>query len=118
MRKKLHLHVEDVTFPYRLFSEVGLPKDSARRSFVYLLDRVRDRRAADPRDRVFALLGHFSARSKLNQRPLLEADYTKSANEIYLEVAICMLKDTKSLEVLNAVQHFKGGGKFPQALSL
>jgi hypothetical protein len=61
--------------------------------------------ATDPRDYVFARLGHFSARSALTGLPIMEADYQKSTLEIFHQVALRLLGEASSLEVLNYVQH-------------
>jgi hypothetical protein len=72
---------------------------------VYELHRSRQLNATDARDHVFALLGHFSARTGPQGKPIMEADYTRSRDDIYEEIAWRTLKDASSLFTLNAVQH-------------
>lgn len=73
--------------------------------FIYELHRARSLGAIDPRDHVFAFLGHYSARTGIDGTPILEANYTKSTEEIYHEVAIRTLIGVNSLLTLNAIHH-------------
>lgn len=75
------------------------------RNFTLVLHRARSKRATDPRDHVFALLGHFSAPMRAPGIPLLTADYNKSELQVFHEVAVRMIKSAKDLELLQAVQH-------------
>lgn len=87
---------------------IGRDDDSVEASFVYQLHRSRQKKATDPRDRVFANLGHFSSAILREASPPFEADYTRSTVDIYTDVAILMLRGYPTLELLNAVQHFNG----------
>jgi len=57
----------------------------------------------DPRDIVYAFLGHPSAQR--NGVPVIQADYSKSAPEVFKEIAIESLVVGKNEEVLSTVQH-------------
>lgn len=61
----------------------------------------------DPRDRVFAFLGHYAIREGNAQLATIRADYTKSIEEVYCDVAErALLGDpAKTLITLAAVQH-------------
>ena len=95
--------VQRVTYLHRRFiDEGGLA--NPRRSFACELSRgAHNLHATDPRDYVFAKLGHYSARSRHTGLPIIEADYTKSVSDIYLTVATRLLEEKVSLEVLNTV---------------
>ncbi|KAH6721662.1 heterokaryon incompatibility protein-domain-containing protein [Leptodontidium sp. MPI-SDFR-AT-0119] len=75
-----------------------------RTSLVYELNRASERKSTDPRDRVFAMLGHFSAAVLLEDSTPFEADYTRSTRDIYIDVAVRTLKGYPRLELLNSVQ--------------
>lgn len=77
-------------------------------SFVYELDYSRRKRASDPRDRIYAKLGHFSAAVLLESLPPFEANYTLDIVDLYKDVAIRTLQGYPTLELLNAVQHLNG----------
>ena len=82
-------------------------RDANRFSFIYELHRARHLKVSDPRDRVFAFLGHYSVRNSSNTAlRLLHADYTKTVNEVYTDAAVRALKDNiDPLITLTAVQH-------------
>jgi hypothetical protein len=61
-----------------------------------LLQATRDRRAKDPRDRVYALLGLVQS-EKLR---LLKPDYSKSVREVYIETTRWCLETYSNLDVL------------------
>ena len=61
--------------------------------------------ASDPRDHVFALLGHDSAYS--DGSPLIRADYTKPVSQILRQLTLQLIFHSKSLRPLSAVQHEK-----------
>jgi hypothetical protein len=103
LRVHMGMTVQRVTYLHRRFiDEGGLA--NPRRSFACELSRgAHNLNATDPRDHVFAKLGHYSARSRRTGLPIIEADYTKSVSDIYLAVATQLLKERISLEVLNTV---------------
>ncbi|CZR69172.1 related to heterokaryon incompatibility protein het-6 [Phialocephala subalpina] len=105
LRARLRLHVNKVTYLHHRFNPELNNANSNRWSFIHELHRARPRQATDPRDHVFALLGHFSAPIKAPGIPLLTADYGKSEVEVFHEVAVRMLTYTENLELLHAVQH-------------
>lgn len=77
----------------------------ARGSFVNQLCLSSKTEATDPRDYVFSLLGHYSARLP-EGIPIIQPDYDNSVNAIYHEIAIRILRRpdyTPSLRLLNAV---------------
>lgn len=74
--------------------------------FLEMLEVTRNKKASDPRDYVYALLGHPSA--SINGVPIIEPDYNKSPEELYFEVTMKILSQSKSLRILSAVQHGDG----------
>jgi hypothetical protein len=77
----------------------------AGRDLFYILCVGAYYKATDPRDRVFAFLGHPSAHPLEGDQPLLVADYTTDSRRVFLEAAAAMLENMKSLILLSAVVH-------------
>lgn len=93
---------------YRRFVEPDrTSRHSNRFSFFYELHRARHLMASDPRDKVFAMLGHYSIRDSSNRELReLKADYTKTVEEVYIEVAARgLLGHEEALLTLASVQH-------------
>ncbi|KAI1260944.1 heterokaryon incompatibility protein-domain-containing protein [Xylariaceae sp. FL1019] len=111
LRNTLGIMTSHICFLFRRFVEPDESTHHANRfNFVYELQRARHLRFSDDRDRVFAFLGHFSARSShpLACGPMkIEADYTKAVEETYVDVAVQILQtDPAALcIILAAVQH-------------
>ncbi|KAK0101813.1 hypothetical protein ONS95_006963 [Cadophora gregata] len=82
-------------------------------SFVNKLNFSRTKASTDPRDRIFANLGHFSATVLLESPPAFEADYTRDMVGLYIDVAIRTLKGYPTLELLNAVHHHHDEERLP-----
>ena len=61
--------------------------------------------AADPRDRVYAFLGHATAKAKGANKTLVEADYEISKEQLYTDLTIRLLTESKSLTALSAARH-------------
>jgi hypothetical protein len=92
------------TFPARSKELNGEVDDDY--DFLEMLEVTRNKKASDPRDYVYALLGHPSA--SINGVPIIEPDYNKSPEELYFEVTMKILSQSKSLRILSAVQHGDG----------
>ena len=73
--------------------------------FAYELHRARWQKCGDPRDHIFALLGHPAAVDPVTGKRWVEADYTKRVEEVYHETAMQLLANGNGLMVLNVVQH-------------
>jgi hypothetical protein len=119
---------EELFFAYNLYNEIMGPEDQRRNffkpdqvvllyrwtasdedhSFLYLLERSQSRGVTDQRDRIFALTSHPAARivsTNLSTTTfLIEPDYTKSLNDVYIEVAKCLMEKTGCLDVLSFVR--------------
>jgi hypothetical protein len=74
------------------------------KTFIHHLDRTRRYDAQDPRDHVYAVLGHYSA-IRSDGKKLIECDYTKSKEQVFYDVACATLEEYDQLLALNAVQH-------------
>lgn len=78
---------------------------------MYELHRARSLKVTDPRDRVFAMLGHYSVSGpnldgvKNTALATMKADYNKTIKKVYTDVAIRALTGDTSLLALAAVQH-------------
>jgi hypothetical protein len=109
LRKTFSINSAEVKYIYQRFVQPDRTSRHANRfSFIYELHRARHLKVTDPRDRVFAFLGHYSIRHSLNSRlKEMSADYTsKDMNQVYIDVATRALKDeTEPLITLAAVQH-------------
>uniref|UniRef100_L2FP84 Het domain-containing protein n=1 Tax=Colletotrichum fructicola (strain Nara gc5) TaxID=1213859 RepID=L2FP84_COLFN len=110
LRKQVDVQTPKITYMYRRLIEPDrmiANRHANRFSFLYELHRGRHLVATDPRDRVFAMLGHYSIRNGPNQKLReLTADYTKTVKEVFADVASrALVGDNSSLLALAAVQH-------------
>lgn len=108
MRNHFGLRTTDIKYLYKRFVEPDRAGRHANRlSLMYELHRAAHCRLTDPRDRVFAFLGHYAVREGNPQLAAIRADYTKSVEEIYCDIAErALLGDPgKTLITLAAVQH-------------
>ncbi|KAL0939659.1 het domain-containing protein [Colletotrichum truncatum] len=108
LRKEVDIQTPKVKYMYRRFIEPDRSSRHANRfSFLYELHRARHLMASDPRDRVYAMLGHYSIRNTPNQEiRALKPDYSKTLEEVYNDVATRgLIGDDKSLLTLASVQH-------------
>ncbi|KAK8064452.1 hypothetical protein PG994_007090 [Apiospora phragmitis] len=85
---------------------------------LYTFNKASRQKCFDPRDRVFALLGHYSARIGADKRLIMQADYKSPTNDVYRELAIRALTDAKSTFLLNAVEHIGKQHTHPPPISL
>jgi hypothetical protein len=90
------------TFPAR-YENVAADSFFADFDFLSILEATSTQLASDPRDYIYALLGHPKA--SIGGVPIVEPDYSKSAPDLFLEVATKLIDSTKSLRVLSAVRH-------------
>lgn len=68
----------------------------AKRDFLTLIRKFRPRKATNPRDKVYALLGLiFSQRNRT-----LKSDYNLLARDVFRDVAIHIIEQSRSLEIL------------------
>jgi hypothetical protein len=112
LRKRFDIRTSQIKYVFKRFVEP--PRDSYhanRFDFIYELHRARGLKVTDQRDRVFAMLGHYSVsgpnlKGLLNEKLAdMKADYTKTPAEAYIDVAERALTGDTSLLALAAVQH-------------
>ena len=72
---------------------------------MYELHRARHLEVTDPRDRIFAMLGHFSLRQGNKALEDLQAHYDQTVAQVYTNVRVRALTGDESLITLAAVQH-------------
>jgi hypothetical protein len=106
LRKKFEIKTDLVKYIFQRFIAPPLTSRHANRfSLMYELHRARHLKITDPRDRVFAMLGHYSVHMGNTDLEALHADYKKSVREVYVDVAVRALTGDDSLITLAAVQH-------------
>lgn len=75
------------------------------RNFLDLMNQGSWLGCADHRDHVFAMLGHPFAQVSDDGDTFVKPDYTKDFHQVYLELAIQLLKLEKGHRLLSAVEH-------------
>jgi hypothetical protein len=87
---------------------------SVNKTFLDILDLTATRATTDPRDRVFALLSHPSARLEssvdASVELVTEPDYTKNVPDVYVDVARNHIIATRSLDVLSYIRYNRSPG--------
>ncbi|RYP15309.1 hypothetical protein DL765_005790 [Monosporascus sp. GIB2] len=68
-----------------------------------LLDHATVLNCGDPRDHIYAFLGHPLAQ-KGNGSPVVTPDYTKSVDEVFLDISTILLREN-GLRMLSTVEH-------------
>ncbi|KAL7799881.1 heterokaryon incompatibility domain-containing protein [Trichoderma ceciliae] len=111
LRTRFFIGTSNIRYLYKRFVEpdTGHEQDHNRGNFAYELHRARHLLAQDPRDHVYAFLGHFSiGRGSMALQDLV-ADYSKSIKDVYVDVAVRGLRDAKDLVMLAATHHSRPG---------
>ncbi|KAH7320889.1 heterokaryon incompatibility protein-domain-containing protein [Stachybotrys elegans] len=104
MRSMFHIYTPNIRYLHRRFVEPegDYDENHNRGSFIYELHRARHLASKDPRDHVYAFLGHFSLRVGSRFLAGLTADYSRSVEDVYVDVAVRELKGARSLLLLSA----------------
>lgn len=76
----------------------GSPRKAT--SLLHHLHRVRHKKATDPRDKVFSLMGILNPAERLAFADLVSYDH--STEEVYFQTAKRLIETSRSLEILNA----------------
>lgn len=90
-----------ISSPFRLYPTTQQAATTLTRdtSFLHVLLHARGQEASNGRDRVYALLSHPSA--KLPDGSLIvEPDYTLSKYQVYHQVALRLIEEMKTLDIL------------------
>ena len=87
--------------------------DTSSRHLLEMLNSTRESGATNPKDKVFALYGLLG--SEEADSPLVLPDYTKNVASIYTNIAIYILRTSRSLTLLQSIpwtlpQHGGSGG--------
>ncbi|KAE9376013.1 HET domain protein [Stipitochalara longipes BDJ] len=77
-------------------------------TFVEVLHWARVHRSTDPRDYIYALLSHPSA--KVDGKLLVQPNYTITHAQAYIELALNVIERTNSLQILAFVDHHEEAG--------
>ncbi|KAM5343075.1 hypothetical protein ACJ41O_014041 [Fusarium nematophilum] len=104
LRSRFGILTPNIRYLYQRFVEPEEAYDvnHNRAAFIYELHRARHLLAKDPRDHVYAFLGHFSLHTGGTSLAELEPDYNKSIEDIYYDVAARELAGCESLLLLSA----------------
>ncbi|OAA52881.1 HET domain protein [Cordyceps fumosorosea ARSEF 2679] len=112
LRARFSVMTPNIRYLHQRFEEpdaalIAANQRHRRGDFVYELHRARHMLAEDPRDRVFAFLGHFSLRRPDTTPALrgLVADYGRSVEDVYCDVAVRGLEGAASLIMLTATNY-------------
>lgn len=95
----------NIRYLYKRFIEPegGFDENHNRGSFPYELHRARHMLAEDPRDHIYAFLGHFSLQIAPPSLKSLVADYSRSVEEIFCDIAARCLIGASNLILLSTV---------------
>jgi len=92
------LSLSTMMLPYRIVTG-----QQRVEGFAGALSRGRSYEASDPRDHIYAFLSHPS--TVWEGKLILQPYYTKTVRELYIEVALQILKSSGNLNLLTEVEH-------------
>ncbi|RKL09388.1 hypothetical protein BFJ71_g1251 [Fusarium oxysporum] len=104
LRSRFAVFTPNIRYLYQRFVEPEEAYDvnHNRAAFIYELHRARHLLSKDPRDHVYAFLGHFSIHTGSSSLAELVADYSRPIEDIYYDVAVRELSGCESLLLLSA----------------
>ncbi|RFU77087.1 heterokaryon incompatibility het-6, partial [Trichoderma arundinaceum] len=113
LRTRFFIGSSNIRYLHKRFVEPDIEYDQShnRGNFAYELHRARHLLAQDPRDHVYAFLGHFSISRGSQALQGLEADYSKSLKDVYVDVAVRGLRGANDLVMLAATHHSRPNAK-------
>ncbi|KAL7943855.1 heterokaryon incompatibility domain-containing protein [Trichoderma barbatum] len=113
LRSRFFIGTSNIRYLHKRFVEPDIEYDQFhnRGNFAYELHRARHLLAQDPRDHVYAFLGHFSIGKGSEELQRLVVDYSKSIEEVYFDVAVRGLRGANDLMMLAATHHSRPNGK-------
>lgn len=111
LRTRFHIFTPNIRYLHQRFvePEEAWDEDYNRGNFIYELHRARHMHTKDPRDHVYAFLGHFSLKCGGEELRSLQPDYGRALSDVYTDVAIRALKGAKTLILLSAVHNLQLG---------
>ena len=106
LRSRFTIYTPSLRYLYRRFVE---PEEEYsqfhhRGNFIYELQRARHLRSKDPRDHVYAFLGHFSINTGSKDLAHIQPDYSRSIVDVFVDVAVRELHGASTLIILSACQ--------------
>ena len=106
LRTQFSILTPNIRYLYRRFVEPDDEYDTNhnRGNFIYELHRARHLLAKDPRDHLYAFLGHFSVHIGGVSLQKIKADYSNSVEDVFYDVAARELSEARTLILLNACQ--------------
>ncbi|KAM0471207.1 hypothetical protein ACHAPX_009550 [Trichoderma viride] len=109
LRTRFLLNTSSIRYLHNRFVEPDTEygHDHNRGNFAYELHRARHLLGNDPRDHIYAFLGHYSISKAGKELQSLTVDYSKSVRDIYIDVAVRALRGAKDLVTLSAAHHGK-----------
>ncbi|EHK46482.1 hypothetical protein TRIATDRAFT_218517 [Trichoderma atroviride IMI 206040] len=109
LRTRFLLNTSSIRYLHKRFVEpdTEYDHDHNRGNFAYELHRARHLLGNDPRDHIYAFLGHYSISKAGKELQGLTVDYSKSVRDIYIDVAVRALRGAKDLVALSAAHHGK-----------
>jgi hypothetical protein len=90
---------------YTAFEKGGTDAFKNPPDFLDILSATRSRHATDPKDRIYAFLGHATAVD--GEGPLVRPNYYQWSWIVFYQFALTYLKWTHNLRILSAVDHGK-----------
>ncbi|KAL3606787.1 hypothetical protein FPOAC2_01752 [Fusarium poae] len=104
LRSRFSIFTPNIRYLYQRFVEPEEQYDfnHNRAAFIYELHRARHLLAKDPRDHVYAFLGHFSLSTGSQSLKELVPDYSRPIEDIFYDVAARELSGCETLLVLSA----------------
>lgn len=113
LRTRFFIGTSNIRYLHKRFVEPDVEYDQFhnRGNFAYELHRARHLLAQDPRDHVYAFLGHFSLGKGSEELQSLVVDYSKSIEDVYFDVAVRGLRGANDLVMLAATHHSRPNGK-------
>jgi Heterokaryon incompatibility protein (HET) len=85
--------------------EVQVPNETQDRTFLDLLNHARWLACMDPRDHVYAFLGHPLAQREHDNGAIVNPNYSKHFEITYLELALQLIKQGHGFRLLCTVEH-------------
>jgi hypothetical protein len=104
----------------RIWSHPSSPQENSHSdppgydwSFLEVLEYSRQLKASNPRDHIYAFLGHHSAIRASTKELIVSPDYGANVTEVYYDFAKRWLEWTNDLNILSFVQHSSSGPRSP-----
>ncbi|KAK4078974.1 hypothetical protein Trihar35433_79 [Trichoderma harzianum] len=105
-RTRFSINTSSISYLRRRFVEPDTAYyDRNKGHFAYELHKARPLLAGDNRDRIYAFLGHYSINKGGKELQNLTADYSKSLKDVYIDVAVRILRGAQDLVMLSSAHY-------------